>query len=167
VATTIVDDVTDALDLVSCALFRRVDDRFVREAERGWDDTRTATFDAAAGAPLALGARPAPLAVRDARWPDGLFPSGRRAPLDAVPILVRGELRAVIFIGEHAGGERPDPEELALLVELGRSMSVAYEHLEATHALHLVETLRSENAALRDIAFGAATRGSFADLAAE
>lgn len=49
----------------------------------------------------------------------------------AVPVTVRHELVAFTLYGAHVNGSQIDPQELALLVELSREASRAYDHVEA------------------------------------
>ncbi|HEY5341385.1 MAG TPA: PDZ domain-containing protein [Candidatus Aquilonibacter sp.] len=49
----------------------------------------------------------------------------------AIPVTVRHELVSFVLYGAHANGAQLDPEETALLEELAREASRAYDHIEA------------------------------------
>ncbi|HEX3467688.1 MAG TPA: hypothetical protein VHT05_06375 [Candidatus Elarobacter sp.] len=146
----LVTEVASSLHLCSCAVFRRDGGRFVCVAAVGWDSTSQG-IDAGAGAILALGARRAPLAIRDGVWPAGLLPAGDAAPLYAIPIESRVRLDAFVLVGPHVGGEQLDPAELELLSDLCNSAAIAYEHLEALLAIARASSLEAENVTLRSL----------------
>ena len=153
ITRALVTEVSSSLQLTSCAVFRRDDNWFVCDAAVGWDST--AQGIAADASPiLALGARRAPLAIRDGVWPAGLLPAGDAAPLYAVPIASRVRLDAFVLIGPHIGGEQPDPTELELLGDLCNAAAIAYEHLEAKIAIERASSLEAENSTLRGIVTG-------------
>jgi hypothetical protein len=49
----------------------------------------------------------------------------------AVPVTVRHELVSFTLYGAHANGAQLDPEEAAMLEDLAREASRAYDHVEA------------------------------------
>jgi hypothetical protein len=153
ITRALVTEVSSSLQLSSCAVFRREDGWFVCDAAVGWDST-TQGIEAGAGAILALGARRAPLAIRDGVWPAGLLPAGDAAPLYAVPIASRIRLDAFVLVGPHIGGEQLDPTELELLGDLCNSAAIAYEHLDAMLAILRASSLEAENTTLRGIVTG-------------
>jgi hypothetical protein len=136
----LVTEVSSSLQLSSCAIFRREDGWFVCDAAVGWDST-THGIAADAGTVLALGARRAPLAIRDGVWPSGLLPAGDAAPVYAFPIASRVRLDAFVLVGPHIGGEQLDPAELELLGD-------------AMLAIARASSLEAENATLRGIVTG-------------
>ncbi len=149
----LVTEVSSSLQLSSCAVFRREDGWFVCDAAVGWDGT-TQAIEAGASAVLALGARRAPLAIRDGVWPAGLLPAGDAAPLYAVPIVSRVRLNAFVLVGPHIGGEQLDPSELEFLGDLCNCAAIAYEHLDAMLAIARASSLEAENTTLRGIVTG-------------
>jgi hypothetical protein len=156
IAQAIVVEASAALNLSSVAFFRREHTAFVCAASRGWSDADGARLESDASAALAVAARREPLAVRNGSWPAGLFPHGHDAPVFVLPVLLRGELEAMVFVGAHTSGEQIDPEELAMLSALCDAAAVALEHVNASQALARVASLEAEVSALRRVV--AATR---------
>jgi hypothetical protein len=146
ISAGIVDEAVPALGLVSLAIFRRRGERFACDAAAGWSDPAPGCLmlDRDASAVLALGARREPMPIVQAVWPASFFPPAERAPLIAFPIVMFGRLEAIAFAGAHAGGEKLDPEETAILSALCRDAGAAYEHLDAKNAIDEVARLTAE-----------------------
>lgn len=122
---------SDAMLLAAAALYRRSADgaRFEGVATAHQTSVAPAAFDANHLLVRML------LADEKVVWLDDL-----RTQLDvenaaiytlAVPVTVRHQLVCFTLYGAHANGAQLDPDEVALLEELAREASRAYDHVEA------------------------------------
>jgi hypothetical protein len=91
----------------------------------------------------------APGNLSDLRWPRSDVPSGLQQPVYAIPIVVARQMHAIAVYGAHASGEDLDPDERAGLRDLAAGAALAYDHLATQALCDRIESLRSENAALR------------------
>ncbi|MBV8371826.1 MAG: hypothetical protein JOY69_01075 [Candidatus Eremiobacteraeota bacterium] len=131
IAEGLVQVPADALELAAAALYRRsrTGARFEGVSTARQTSVAPAGFDANHLLVRML------LADEKIVWLDDL-----RAQLDsenapiytlAVPVTVRHELVSFTLYGGHANGAQLDPDEVALLEELAREASRAYDHVEA------------------------------------
>lgn len=162
IADVLVSGVCTSLQVASAALFRRRDDgRFHCMARFGWApddqlvesdvDKLAVTFE---GAAALLQLSNFPFAA------DSHVPSGAAVPIIGVPIYVRRQLAGFALYSGHTDGTALDPDERALLGELGTQASRGYDALELAARVETAyearveaereakETLRRSNAAL-------------------
>lgn len=121
----------DALGLAAAALYRRSDGgaRFEGVATARETTIAPPGFDANDILVRLL------LAEEKIVWLDDLRshldPDNAAIYTVAVPVTVRHELVSFTLYGAHANGAQLDPDEVALLEELAREASRAYDHVEA------------------------------------
>lgn len=124
----------DALDLAASALYRRSGGgaRYEGVATARQTQVAPAGFDANDLLVRML------LADEKIVWLDDvrshLDPANAAIYTLAVPVTVRHELVSFTLYGAHTNGAQLDPEEVALLEELAREASRAYDHVEAERA---------------------------------
>lgn len=138
VEKALIDEVVEAIELTSAALFRERDGALTRTASIGWGDGNCTSLDDSDLLVLSLRAdkRPVDLAGLPWRRPD--LPTAGAAPVTAVPLYSRADLAGVVVYGGHPGGGDIDPTELVLIERLALAASIAFDELEA-------ERLRVEN----------------------
>ena len=147
---TLVAEPHNALQLASCAVFRRIDDgQYVRTKSLGWSDDDCRTLDLNDPMLLQLVAGQVPLDLHDLRWPRTDLPDGAARPVLAVPVLVRRQLIDFALYGSRAVGEALDPDEVKSLNALASGASVAFDHIEAEELRRKVDAVVRENQALR------------------
>ncbi len=133
VEDAITADAARELDLASAALFRYVPEKhaFVRRRAVGWEET--SAHELSADDPLIrfLKVARTPLRPGDARWTPGDVPSGIAAPALAIPMLLRGDVDAVVLYGAHSDHTEIDSAEAEELAELIERASAALDHVEA------------------------------------
>lgn len=146
VAHFLVREPMRTLGLASAALFKRDrDGTYLREQSEGWSPGSLTHLDASDEPLLVLAqATHAPLSLYEHPWHRSQVPGGAARPALALPIVVRGELTALVLYGSHIHGEAIDPDEARLIGNLATGASAAYDHLEA-------DGLRRENEALRRV----------------
>jgi hypothetical protein len=147
----LVNEPADAFGLASAAVFAEDpgDGSFVRRRAVGWDDDSAARLDGDDHLVVRMRAELQSSDLSDLRWPRNDVPAGACQPIYAIPIVVGRYLHAIALYGAHSSGEDVDPDERAGLRQLAAGAALAYDHL-ATKALRdRVESLQSENAALR------------------
>ncbi|HXW52401.1 MAG TPA: hypothetical protein VEJ41_10455 [Candidatus Acidoferrales bacterium] len=145
----LVAEPVEALDLASCALFRRDgDSQFKRYRACGWNDGSATSLEPNDNLVVHLEAELDMLRVTDVRWPRTDIPQGLQQPLLAVPIVIGHRLEAFALYGGHKGGEALDPDEIRTLRRLAEPAGAAYDHLRAESLRRELEDLRSQNANL-------------------
>ena len=68
-----------------------------------------------------------------------------------LPIVLRGELNAIVLFGPRVGGEQLDPEELAVFGRSFKSAKYAFDDLEARSAMMRADALQVVDPALRSL----------------
>lgn len=151
VESFLVNDPTRALALASAALFRRRRDGiYMREQSVGWTVSDLARLDRSDDPLLTLAkTENGPLSLYDRPWRTEGVPAGAARPAVALPIIVRGELAAIVFYGSHVHGEALDPDEIKTIASLTPGAAAAYDHLEAEAMRNKNESLQRENESLR------------------
>jgi len=144
IRNAVVAESVAALQLTSCAVSVREDDEFTRTVAMGWDELPKIALASEDPAVLALASEPKPLAVRDRMWPPNFLPAGLPAPVSTLPVFIRGQLDAIVFVGSHIGGELLDPEEWALLARFFHDSGIAFEHVASQAAIAQSAALRAE-----------------------
>jgi hypothetical protein len=152
----------EALGLTSSALYRLVDEKYARVAQRGWPDDLLHVLDANDDLVLELISTRAPVEAEKIAWnPVG---AGAFRPAYAYPVLVRQEPVGVLLLGAKRDGERFDALERGVLQALVESAAVTYDHLEAVEQRTLADELqraleetRRENETLRALRTRAAS----------
>jgi hypothetical protein len=159
---TLVHEPFEALQLVSSALFHRVDGAYVRVAQRAWPDEILPVIPADDSLALELVATGEPVRVAAIAWATGRTMTSVR-PSHAVPLCVRHETVGILLLGEKRDGERFDALELSAVETLVEAAATAYDHLEAVEQRRLADELRRsldearrENETLRELLGGAA-----------
>jgi hypothetical protein len=147
----LVNEPADAFGLASAAIFagEAQGDSFVRRHAVGWDAANAAWLDADDHLVVRMRAELQASDLADLRWPRTDVPAGARQPIYAIPIVVGRRLHAIVLYGAHATGEDLDPDERAGLRQLAAGAALAYDHLTTQALRDRIESLRSENAALR------------------
>lgn len=133
IADLLVRGACETLRIASGALFRRREDgSFQLEAEYGWPaGKRIAPSDlrrlsvAFEGESALLPLANFPLTAKDSH-----MPSGRAAPIAGIPLYVRRQVAGFVLYSGADDGTALDPDERALLVELGTAASRGYDALE-------------------------------------
>jgi len=134
-----------ALELTSGAIFRRDEEgRLTRVASIGWSDRDLASLEPADSLVLQLVASQAPMRMREALLPRADLPSKEAAPVIAMPVITRHNLRAIAFYGPHRSGADLDDDEIRELTEVTKAAAAAYDHIEA-------EALRKQVRDLSDV----------------
>jgi GAF domain-containing protein len=128
----LVREPAEALGLDSAALFRRdATGNFELKASVGWPAGAMKSFGEQDTLLLYLqGAREA-LRLSDVRWPHAEVLESAHRPALGVPIIVRHQIAAIAFFGQHASGEEFDSGEIRLLESCAIAAGAAYDHLEA------------------------------------
>ena len=147
----LVNEPAEAFGLASAAIFagEAQGDSFVRRHAVGWDAANAALLDADDHLVVRMRAELQASDLADLRWPRADVPAGVRQPIYAIPIVVGRRLHAIALYGAHATGEDLDPDERAGLRQLAAGAALAYDHLTTQALRDRIESLRSENAALR------------------
>ncbi|MBV9269849.1 MAG: hypothetical protein JO165_02065 [Candidatus Eremiobacteraeota bacterium] len=148
VSSTLVRLPVEVLKLNGAAFYCRTDDAFRRRAADGELARLPNAVDDNDQLVLCLRAELGPLRLEDVPLSQ-LHAS--RGPVLALPIAMRGELRAFVIYGAHRNGADIDPDEQRALVPLATNAAIAFDHLD-------VEALRSRVASLE--AMLAATTGA-------
>lgn len=121
-----------ALDLSSAAVFRRNGSSSLeRASDVRWDGTHVRTLESDDPLVVQLAATEAPLRMRDVLRSRADQPDGHEAPVLAVPVIVRHQVRAVALYGAHRNGADLDRDEIDALSKLAAAAAAAYDHLEA------------------------------------
>jgi hypothetical protein len=147
----LVNEPADAFGLASAVVFsiEGQDDAFVRRHAIGWNPDHAASLDADDHLVVRMRAELQAGDLADLRWPRRDIPTGARQPIYAIPIVVGRRLQAIVLYGAHASGEDLDPDERARLRELAGGAALAYDHLTTQALRDRIDSLLSENAALR------------------
>jgi hypothetical protein len=126
-------DAPRELGLASGAFFRRNPARNVyeRAAATGWDEEHLAELTLDDPLIRFLRTERSPLHVGDVRWHPKGAPGGIAAPDLAIPVLLRGEVAAVVLYGAHRDHSEIDSSEEQELVALVERSSAALDHVEA------------------------------------
>jgi len=131
----VTDEASVALSLRSSALFRLDEEtdcfRCVRAT--GWPDT-VATIDEDALLVRTLRLRERPFHLADFGIVEPALPTGRAAPMIAVPVADRHALLGFVLYGALSDGTAPDPELVDLLGQLGAAAAMASAYVEARAA---------------------------------
>jgi len=85
----------------------------------------------------------------DHPWRTQDVPSGPAQPALALPIIIRRELAAIVFYGNHAHGEALDPDEIRAIAGLATGAAAAYDHLDAEKMRAEYASMKREVASLR------------------
>ena len=153
IGQALVDEPVMALGLASSALFWRAEDRsFESWRVHGWDSDAARMMDKNDMLILQLAARDEPLILDEVDLLRDGLPGGPARPCLAIPVSVRGELRAICLYGSHEHGEALDPDEVQTLFALATAAAAAFDHVEAAdlrRRLEAVESVERENAGLR------------------
>jgi lipid-A-disaccharide synthase-like uncharacterized protein len=145
----VVNDAAATLSLTSAAVFRRVDDAFVRVMAIGWNDADVRSF--AGDDRLARDLQtdePTIRLTRTASHAANVPP----VPADATYALGffrRGLLAGFAFYGRHRNGTELDSEEVQLLRSLLDAAALAYDAADATAARAELRAMRHELVELR------------------
>lgn len=162
IAGVVVRGVCESFGLTSGALFRRRQEGgYERAASHGWSPGQQIAPPDLQRLSVALEGAPSLLALSN--FPFEYLESMPRAnagPIVGVPLYVRRQLAGFVLYSGHADGTALDPEERALLVELGAAASRGYDALELAARVEVSyqarveaeteakETLRRSNAVL-------------------
>lgn len=144
VEQALVTEPARTLSLASAALFRRGEDGvYVRKESIGWAEDDITCLDDDDDRFLALVCtHNGPLSLYDYPWRAKCVPSGPAQPALAMPIIVRRELAAIVFYGNHIHGESLDPDEIRAIAGLANGAAAAFDHMDA-------ETMRAENESVK------------------
>ena len=127
----------DLLKLTSAAVFRRVEEKFIREEGAvGWDQSTTHILrpNEPCIAPLSKGAT---FSLDDKDEGEVTFPSGLNRPVLGVPVTNPIRCFALALYGPHQSGTDLDSYERAMLARLASDAAAMYAELE-------IEQLRSK-----------------------
>jgi hypothetical protein len=129
----------DALDLAAAALYRRspVTGRFEGVATSRQTSVAPSAFDSNHLLVRMLLSDERVVWLDDVR--SHLDPENAAIYTLAVPVTVRHELVFFTLYGAHTNGAQLDPEEAAMLEDLAREASRAYDHVEAVRTRELYE----------------------------
>ena len=142
IARLIVSEPLKELDLAATALFGRSRNGFTRDESRGWDAAAPNSLER--GDPLVerLQQEQRPLPVCDTACEWALLPVGELGSVVAIPVMVRGEIEAVVFYGPQQSGEKFDRYDIETLQALSAKAAVAYDRLEVESERETVKELR-------------------------
>ncbi len=127
----------DVLKLTSAAVFRKKEEKFIREEEAvGWDQSTTRILrpNEPLLAPLARGAT---FRLADKDEGEVSFPSGLNRPVLGVPVINPIRCFALALYGPHQSGTDLDSYERAILTRIATDAAAMYAELE-------IEQLRSK-----------------------
>lgn len=68
--------------------------------------------------------------MREVLWRNADLPYKEAAPVIALPMIVRHQLRGVALYGVHTTGADIDEDEVRSLVEVTSAAAAAYDHIE-------------------------------------
>ncbi|GAC1406621.1 MAG: hypothetical protein NVSMB64_12500 [Candidatus Velthaea sp.] len=139
------------LDIASSAVFRyeRSVQRFVRTASVNWAEDHAWYIDVDDPMVLLIQSEQTVITLDDLRWQHAGIPHGAQAPVVAVPIRFRRDVRGFALYSGHENGTTLDPEESALLATLAQSAGTAFGLAEAAFAQIRVTELEAQVAGLR------------------
>jgi hypothetical protein len=142
IGSLIVSEPLKELDLGSAALFHRTRNGFTRGESRGWDAAAPNTLER--GDPLVerLQQEQRPLPVCDTVCEWALLPVGEPGSVVAIPVVIRGEIEAIVFYGPQESGEKFDRYDIETLQALSAKAGVAYDRLEVESERRTVKELR-------------------------
>jgi class 3 adenylate cyclase len=135
----------ESLRISSGALFRRGDDEsFQLIAMQGWaPEERIAPRDLQRIS-VALEASPGLLSLSHFPFAaTARLPKGSAAPIAGVPLYARRQLAGFVLYSGHADGTGLDPDERALLVDLGAAASRGYDALELANRVEKANEARA------------------------
>jgi len=130
VATAVTAEPSEAMNLGSAALFRKMaDGTFVRRASVGWRDEDLTLIPA--GDPLTLYflGSDTQLGLRALLKDRAGFPPGTAAPEHGFPLTVAREVQGFVLYSDHLDGTAIDPDELDMLGKLVKAAGDAYDPL--------------------------------------
>jgi len=163
IAQIVVKEPVDALGLRSAAFYRRTNDGdFACDAADGIEKTNTpiVAHDALL---VHLNGERGPVMLDQIGWQPPGSPNGESAPIVALPVFIRHELRAVALYGPHETGEAIDPDEMRSLSALCAGAASALDHTAAAEVANRLEeyrqTVEALKADVRSLRSAAATSG--------
>ena len=163
IAQIVVKEPIDAYGLRSAAFYRRTNDGdFACDAADGIErtDTPIGAHDALL---VHLNGERGPVMLDQIGWHAPGSPIGESAPIVALPVFIRHELRAVALYGPHETGEAIDPDEMRSLSALCSGAAAALDHTAAAEMANRLEeyrlTVEALKADVRSLRSAAATSG--------
>jgi len=138
----LVSDAAQTLGLASAAVFHLEPSLgvYTRTIAVGWGDGHVRSIPRDELLALMLGSKQQLLRLDDIRWNRTDVPTGTEAPVLALPLNFRHEVRGFVVFGAHTSGTSIDPDEEKLLELLAKNAGTAYGLVEGNEAsLRLAE----------------------------
>jgi hypothetical protein len=122
----LVTDPVRELDLASAAIFRRVEDSYIRVACIGWGVGTLAKLAEGDNFVTKFKSGMQSLTLSASGLQGGGLPEGVAQPVLIIPVAVGFQLEAILFYGSHTSGEDIDVDERKSLEDLALSAALAY-----------------------------------------
>ena len=149
IAQIVVKEPMDAFGFRSAAFYRRTDDGDLAcDAAEGIEKSST-PIGAHDAILVHLNGERGPVMLDQIGWNVPGLPTGENAPIVALPVFIRHELRAIALYGPHQTGEAIDPDEMRSLTALCSAAGAALDHTAAAELSERLEEYRQTVNALK------------------
>ena len=149
IAQIVVKEPVDALGFRSAAFYRRNDSgAFTCDAAEGLEKTET-PISGQDALLVHLNGENGPVMLDQIGWKTPGVVTAENAPVVALPVFIRHELRAIALYGPHETGEAIDPDEMRALTALCSAAGTALDHTAAAELSERLEEYRQTVSALK------------------